>query len=204
MRVLEIYHRITIRIIAFSCLSICLLISTQTGCGQSSNISLTKPQALQTVKVSSVNGWKEVVSDKSRFRVLFPGEPVARPDGEGAVYLEGYKLIEDETKWAAEYSEFNETKTDDEQKLREAYRGSAEAIANSRGKLLKQSDAVLNGRLGTEIIIENQDGTTTYMRAFLIGRRMYTLAAIRKKIANGDSTVPKDVQQFFDSFTFWD
>ncbi len=117
--------------------------------------------------------------------------------------LEGYKLTQDETDWAAQYVEFDEEKTDDEQLLREAYRGSAEAMGKNRGRLLKQSDVILNGRLGTEFIIEERNAAT-YMRVFLIGQHMYTLTVVRKKVAPGSSTFPQDVQQFFDSFTFWD
>ena len=42
------------------------------------------------------------------------------------------------------------------------------------------------------------------MRAFLFGRRMYTLAVDRKTTATGDATVPVDVKQFYESFTYWD
>jgi hypothetical protein len=203
LRVLATYCGLTIKVIAFSCLSICLLGAAQTAYGQTVNVSLTKPQALKTVKVSSVKDWKEVISDKCRFRVLFPSEPTLKPSDEVVPLLEGYKLIKDETQWAAQYVEFDEAKTDDEQLLREAYRGSAEGMAKNRGRLLKQSDVILNGRLGTEFIIEERD-TATYMRAFLIGQRMYTLTVVRKMAAPGSSTFPQDVQQFFDSFTFWD
>lgn len=203
MRVRGTYRGRAIKLIAFSCLSICLLGSAQTGCGQTVNASLAKAQALKTVKVSSVKGWKEVISDKCRFRVLFPSEPALKPSDEVVPLLEGYKLTQDETDWAAQYVEFDEEKTDDEQLLREAYRGSAEAMGKNRGRLLKQSDVILNGRLGTEFIIEERNAAT-YMRVFLIGQHMYTLTVVRKKVAPGSSTFPQDVQQFFDSFTFWD
>lgn len=143
-----------------------------------------------------------MISESSHFRVLFPSEPTLIPGDEVVSMLEGYKHIAGKTKWSVECGEFGETRIDDERLLREAYRGSAEAVAKNRGQLLKQSDVILNGILGTEFIIEGRD-TVTYMRAFLAGRRMYTLTVVSEKVTNADSTIPLDVQQFFESFTFW-
>lgn len=187
--------------IVFLGLLVCLLSTGQVGCAQSKRPPTTKEQALKDVKLQSINGWHEVISEKNRLRVMFPSEP-AIISGE-VISIEGYRLTEGKTKWEAEFSEFDGAGINDERRLREAYRGSAEATANNRGKLLKQTDVILNGRLGTEFIFEDRDAIT-YTRAFLVGRRMYMLSVTRNKTANGDSMIPQDVQQFFDSFTFWD
>jgi hypothetical protein len=90
----------------------------------------------------------------------------------------------------------------DETGIREAYHKSAEDIARKGSKLLRQQDVVLNGRLGTEFVFEGRGGVS-FIRAFLIEQRMYTLEVDSKNVVDEDSTLTKDVQQFFNSFTFW-
>ncbi|HEV7860392.1 MAG TPA: hypothetical protein VGO91_17375 [Pyrinomonadaceae bacterium] len=187
------------RRLAFLQLLLCGLCLGQINCGQTTPHPLDKTQALKDVKVSSVNGWKEMVLDKGRFRVLFPREP----ETEDNPAMHGYKLKSAETNWFAYYNDFEEPRTNDETKLRDAYHKSVEALTKKGSKLLKQVDVRLNGRLGSEFVLEGP-GTVSYMRAFMIGRRLYTLVVDSKRAVNGDATIPQDVQQFFDSFTFWD
>jgi hypothetical protein len=166
--------------------------------------AIDKDQALKDVKVLAITGWQEVISDQGRFRILFPREPEIINIGNrpGAMY--GYRLIDGETNWFAQYQDLGGEVPGGEKQLRNAYQKSVEAVIKKRGaKLLRQSDAVLNGRLGTEFITEVQ-GSVTYTRAFQIHSRLYTVEVDSKRAVNRDSTLPRDVQQFFDSFTFWE
>ena len=174
----------------------------QIGCARAAGPQVTKAQALKNVKVSSVVNWQEALSEKGRFRILFPGQP--EDSSEAGTVMKGFKFTEPAANWFAYYNDFDELKSNDEQDLRGAYQGSVEAITRKAGtRLLKQEDVFLNGRLGTEFVIERA-GSISYMRAFLFGRRMYTLAVDRKTAATGDSAVPVEVKQFFESFTYWD
>lgn len=156
---------------------------------------------MKGVKVSSIDAWKEILSEEGRFRILFPGQPKSSDGGFG---MKGFQFSESGSNWFAYYNDFDELKSNDEKALRNAYQGSVEAITRKAGtRLLKQEDVFLNGRLGTEFVVEGAE-LTSYMRAFLFGRRMYTLAVERKRVANGDSNVPIEVKQFFESFTYWD
>ena len=162
-----------------------------------------KDQALKDVKVLAVTGWHEVISDQGRYRILFPREPKIINIGNGPGARYGYQLIEGETNWFAQYQDFDQARTDDEKKLRDAYHKSAEALTKKGAKLLRQSDVILNGRLGTEFVLEGQ-GNVSFIRSFQIYRRLYILEVDSKRAVNGDPTLPRDVQQFFDSFTFWE
>ena len=44
----------------------------------------------------------------------------------------------------------------------------------------------------------------SYMRAFQVGRRLYTLAVDDYVDLTESAAVPAGVQTFFDSFTFWE
>jgi hypothetical protein len=72
----------TDRLISIAGQILFVLYLSQTGCGQTSTLHLDKAQALRDVKVKSVGGWKEAISDKGRFRILFPGEPATRESGQ--------------------------------------------------------------------------------------------------------------------------
>lgn len=184
-------------------LLVVLLCLTQTGCLRLKKSPVSKAEALKAVKVSSVEGWKEVVWDKGRFRVLFPREPRLKGENAAAAMLKGYELIETEASWFVLYKDYDEPRTDDPTELRAAYNKSVEALAKSGATLHRQDDVFLNGRLGTEFVLEGR-GAVSYMRAFTIGRRMYMLGVDDKKGFNGSSKLPKDVEQFMNSFTFWE
>jgi hypothetical protein len=180
-----------------------LLFFTSVSCGQVAREPVSKDQALRGVKVSNATGWKEAVSDRGHFRILFPGEPTVVEDGEPAG-LQGYKLITGEKNWVSYRYDYPEPKSDDETQIRGAYRRSVEAITQRRGaKLLRQSDVRLNGWLGAEFVIESP-GAISYMRAFHVHGRLFTLSVDVKQAGEVNPAVPPDVQQFFDSFTFWD
>lgn len=50
---------------------LCLL--TTSGCAQARQQPVTKHQAVSALRLTSVEGGKEAVSEEGRFRVLFPG-----------------------------------------------------------------------------------------------------------------------------------
>ncbi len=104
--------------------------------------------------------------------------------------------------WFAYVSDLSTTVTDDVQR-RNKYRESVKAIAHDGARVLRQNDIYLNGKLGTEFVLKGR-GTMSYMRGFLVGNRMWVLSVDAFKTTNRGSTTPKDVQWFFDSFTFWE
>jgi hypothetical protein len=117
--------------------------------------------------------------------------------------MKGFKFFQPETNWFAYYSDFDQPMPLDEAYLRNAYHGSVEAIAKNGKRLLAQRDVFLNKRLGTEFVIA-RPSLVSYMRSFIFGSRAYTLAVDRKTDVGSDATFPSDVQQFFDSFTYWE
>jgi hypothetical protein len=163
---------------------------------------VTKASARKDVKLPAVDNWKEAISEEGRFRILFPNNPHAREEGSS---LKGFSLVEPYTNWFAYFQDFAEPRKTDDDALRKAYLGSIESIVkNNQAQLLSQKDVRSNGRLGTECVIVNKASLVSYIRAFLYLRRMYTLEVDRKGEVVTDVTVPKDVQQFFDSFAYWD
>src|SRR5262249_26869241 len=116
----------------------------------------------------------------------------------------GLKVIEPDTTWSVYYTELGNVPPPNQSSFRKAYRdGLARMTAEGR-TLVVQRDIYLHGKLGIEFVLSSS-GLTSYMRAFVVGQRLYTLAAHRKTgdvIANGD--VPGDVKQFFDSFAHWE
>ena len=179
-----------------------ILCFTQICCGQKSNSPITKTQALRDVKVASIQSWKEIISDEGRFRILFPNEPAIYGKGNSGTDLRGFNLIQGEMNWFAYFNDYSNP-IYDETKLREAYQGSVERITRKGVKLLKQNDVFVNKKLGTEFILEGHDAIS-YMRAFLIGSRMYTLAVDNRQKTQPIDKIPDNVEQFFDSFTFWE
>jgi hypothetical protein len=174
------------------------------ACGQVLQKPVSKEQALKGVKVSDISGWKEASSSLGRFRILFPGEPTLVENGDDVAGLQGFKLLTPEKNWFAYRYNYTESKSVDGSQLRAAYRQSVEAITRRPGtKLLSQNDVMLNGWLGTELVIESQNAVS-YMRAFQTQHCIFTLSVDVKKTGEVKSVVPQDVQHFFDSFTYWE
>ena len=182
-----------------NCITFSLLLClAQLCCGQTTT-PIDKTRALQNIKIVSASGWKEVMSDEGRFRVLFPGNPVVSKD---VANMTGFKLSGSGANWLAYYSDFGRHAANDET-LRNNYRQSVEAIARNGSTVVRQNDIYVLGKLGTEFVLQRA-GTTSYMRGLLVGSRFWTLAVDSSTEANRDFSNPKDVQQFFDSFTFWE
>ena len=78
-----------------------------------------------------------------------------------------------------------------------------DSMTHHKTFLLASQDVFLNGRLGVEFRVRGLS-QTSYTRAFAFGRRLYTLSVSRKKTADPEGDTPQDVQQFFDSFAYWD
>ena len=167
---------------------------------QDSSSSITKASALKNTKVLSLPGWSETVSDECHFRVLFPGQPKIDDD---VASIKGFKLTDSSGKWSASCADLGRTVPNEEAALRQLYQQSMAAMTRNKTYLLADSDVFLNGRLGTEFRIRGLS-QTSYTRAFVFGRRLYTLSVTRKKAAQVNAENPPDVQQFFDSFAYWD
>ena len=167
---------------------------------QDSSLSITKASALKNTRVMSLPGWSEVVSDESHFRILFPGQPKIDDD---VASIKGFKLTNSSGKWSASCADLGRKVPNEETALRQLYQQSMAAMTRNKTYLLADSDVFLNGRLGTEFRIRGLS-QTSYTRAFVFGRRLYTLSVTRKKTAEVSADNPPDVQQFFDSFAYWD
>jgi hypothetical protein len=161
---------------------------------------ITKASALKNVRISSLPGWSEVVSDEGNFRILFPGKPQTDDD---VVSMKGFKLANTAGKWSASRADLGRTVPNDESALREVYQQSMDAMTHNKTFLIASGDVFLNGRLGIEFRIRGLS-QTSYTQAFVFGRRLYTLSVTRKKTAQVSDENPSDVQQFFDSFAYWD
>jgi len=168
--------------------------------GQEAASPVSKTRAIKEVRVSSMSGWYEAVSEEGRYRVLFPRQPQIDDD---VVSVKGFRCIEPESNWLASYTDFARPVPNDENYLRNAYHGSVEAITKKGNSLLAQRDVFLNGRLGNEFVVGGP-ALISYLRVFVSGSRMYTLSVNRKKTPGTNGQIPGDVQQFFDSFAYWD
>jgi hypothetical protein len=190
------------RITGLIFLAISVVVSaSEIVCGQKSRSVISKSTALKQARVSALPGWRETISNDGRFRILFPGKPHAVDDRDA--YIKGFKFETAENGWVAQYSNLERAIPNDDLTLRAMYRPSEEAIALKGQQLLARRDVFLNGRLGRELVILGT-GRVTYMRAFVFGRRVYTLSVDRWTVKEVSAAIPTDVQQFFDSFAYWD
>ncbi|HEX7314230.1 MAG TPA: hypothetical protein VF297_09925 [Pyrinomonadaceae bacterium] len=173
--------------------------------GQTPRPRVGKSEAVRLVKVASLAGWKEAVSDAGRFRILFRGEPEVADEPTGR----GFEMRGERVKWFALYHDFEVQVDDDDTTLTRKYKESIEAVAEKRGsKLLARNSVTLNGRPGVGFILLGPAGpgqrAKSYMRAFQVGSRLYTLAVDDYGDVTESAVVPAEVQTFFDSFTFWE
>lgn len=177
-----------------------MLIFSPLVCGQK-RVPLAKSEAIRKAPVGAIPDWRETISDKGRFRILFPGP--AQVDN-NVVSAVGLRVIEPNTSWNVFYSDLDRIVPINEAAFRKAYRAGLNGLTGEGRVLLSQKDVYLNGRLGTEFIIEGA-ALTSYMRVFVVGRRLYTLAAHRKQVdASNKANIPTDVRHFFDSFAYWE
>jgi hypothetical protein len=168
------------------------------ACAQKGAAAIDRDAALKGVRVAAVAGWKEATSEKGRFRILFPRAPEVADEPGGR----GFELNDGKTKWFALYVDFDSAVPAADAELRQKYKESAEALASKGSKLIRSRDVTLNGRLGREIILVGR-GAKSYLRTFQIGSRLYTLAVDVYGDSGEADEMPPEVQQFFDSFTFW-
>ena len=161
---------------------------------------ITKASALKNVRISTLPGWSEAVSDECSFRILFPGKSEIDHD---VVSTKGFKLANSSGKWRAVCADLGRTVPNDESALREVYQQSMDAMTHNKTYLIASSDVLLNGRLGIEFRIRGLS-QTSYTQAFVFGHRLYTISVTRKKTEQVSPDNPADVQQFFDSFAYWD
>jgi len=180
--------------------SIPLVSCLVTASAQQPASQITKASAIKNVRVSSVPGWSEAVSDECSFRILFPGKSEIDND---VASMKGFKLANSSGKWSALCADLGRIVPNDETALRQVYQQSMDAMTHNKTYLIASGDVFLNGRLGIEFRIRGLS-QTSYTQAFVFGRRLYTISVTRKKADQVNSENPSDVQQFFDSFAYWD
>ena len=177
-----------------------VLVVSPLVCGQK-RVPLAKSEAIRKAPVGAIPDWRETISDEGRFRILFPGPAQVDNDVVSAV---GLKVIESNTSWTVFYSDLGRVVPTNEAAFRKAYRAGLNGVTGEGRTMLSQRDVYLSGRLGIEFVIEGA-GLTSYMRVFVVGRRLYTLAAHRKEVdASTRANIPTDVRRFFDSFAYWE
>lgn len=177
-----------------------LLCLAPVGCAQEARPRVARDEALKSVKVASLEGWKEAVSDAGRFRILFHGEPEVADESGG----NGFEMKGDRVKWFALYYDYKNVEEVNDATLRQRLKESVDAVAARRGaKLLSRSELTLNGRPGVEFILLEREAKS-YMRSFQVGLRLYILAVDDYKELSEATAVPPDARNFFDSFTFWE
>ena len=174
--------------------------SVLTAHAQEPPSSLTKASALKNVQVSSLPGWFEAVSDECHFRILFPGKPEINDE---IISIKGLRVSNSSGKWSASCADLGTTAPKDESELQKLYQHSMDAMTRNKTYLISSSDIYLNGRLGIEFRIRGLS-QTSYTRALAVGRRLYTVSVSRKKTTEESADYPSDVQQFFNSFAYWD
>jgi hypothetical protein len=65
-------------------------------------------------------------------------------------------------------------------------------LAKAEGKLISERSLSLQGKPGWELVLAGPDGSTTWVRIYLVGQRLYQVVAISPK--------RQDAQRFLDSF----
>lgn len=176
-----------------------LLAFVSLGSAVSAQSGLSKSEAMKAVPVVTIPNWKEFSSAEVKFRVLFPGEPEL---DDNVISMKAWRLSIGDTLWSVSFSDFDSKDPDDEH-LRGVYRSSLATTIHKGERLLFQRDFRLNGRLGSEVAITSPI-KTRYMRALMLSQRLYILSVERKKMAGTNIATPTDVQQFFDSFAYWE
>lgn len=187
-------------VLTFLSFVLSMLFVNQAACGQTTARPSNKAQALKNAKVSARPGWKEVVSDHGRFRAIFPREPDIGNQGTGNSAMRGLKVIDAKVHWFVLYADFDRLIIGESQ-IREHYQQSLEALVNRGTRVVKHTDVNLNGRLGLELILQDKS-KVGFMRVFVVDRRVYTLDVDQMR-SDLPEKIPADVQEFFDSFTFW-
>lgn len=186
-------------------LSLILIATVLTaGYAQSSSPQITKARALRDVRVLSLPGWSEVLSDENKFRILFPGKAQIDDD---VISMKGFTLTKGSGHWSVFCADLGVSIPNEESALRKAYQQSIDSMTRNKTYLLASEDVSLNGRLGIQFRIRGLS-RTSYTRAFAFGRKLYTISVSQKKTADQtadqNADPPPDVQQFFDSFAYWD
>ena len=165
---------------------------------QEKSQSISKVAALESV--STVPGWREVISDEGRFRVLFPGEPKINDD---VATVKSLEFIWARGKWVQTCSNVSSGRPDNES-VRNRLRDAFSYTLKKRSRLIAERDVTLNGRVGLEAVVVYEAGKITYLRAFVNRDRMYTVSVQLSEPPNSKGSLPAEVNQFFESFVYWD
>jgi hypothetical protein len=189
-------YNVSVRILF---LTITLFIASPVVLAQAQEGLVSKDQAMKSVRVSSIPNWREAVSAEGKFRILFPAEPAVDDD---VASVKGWKLVGGDSRWSALHTDLDVPPEVSDAQMRQAMLDRVHKTWE-KGRFLSQKDVMLNGRAGSEFVITEAD-KLTYMRTFCLRNGLYMLSVVRTAKAGADAAIPGDVQQFFDSFTYWD
>ncbi len=162
-------------------------------------LSLTVPLLLGTGQPLIPENWKLLVSGPGRFSVAMPA--AHKEDAQTVTTATASKLKvslfiaigRDDAAFVVSYCDYpdKDLKTGSlDQRLNLARAG---AVANSGGKLKRETAIELNGHKGRDLAIEKDGETIARMRIYFVERRLYQVMVL------GVAPV-KDVGSFLDSF----
>jgi hypothetical protein len=178
---------------------VALLALFSLGGAVSAQSGLSRSEAMKAVAVVTIPNWKEFSSAEGKFRILFPGEPKLSDE---VISVKGWSLSIGDTRWSVDFRDFDSRDLDDEQ-LRELYQSTLATTIHKGERLLFERNFRLNGRLGSEAAIQSSVNVR-YMRALVLKKRLYIMAVYQKMDDGAGNAIPGVVQQFFDSFAYWD
>lgn len=158
----------------------------------------TRDQAMKRVGVIAISGWQEFIPAEGRLRILFPGRPKLVDDVRS---VHDYRIKLDDTEWRALYSDLD-APMKDEAELRTTLDRASNAMVRPGTTIRSRTEIRINAQLGLDMILEVPQGTL-FLRAVQAGQRSYIVSALRAPGRNTCTSYPVDVQQFFDTFTFW-
>jgi hypothetical protein len=140
-------------------------------------------------------------SQEGGFSALFPDKPKREVQTlntvEGEIDVILYSANMDDSTYVVIYAEYpkDAIKNSDPDKMLDGARD--EGVANSKGKLLKETPIVLGNNKGRELKIENDNGQRiVHQRIYIVNNRIYQ--ALVEAPAGKKET--KDITKFFDSF----
>ena len=127
------------------------------------------------------NAWKEYSSQQGRFTIMFPGTPT-----EAAGRLEGRRfMLKTTAVYAVYYTDFPASFPYDLEKevsLRKQFLDASRdtTLAQSKGKVLSETDISLEGHPGRMMKIALPDGTITREKTYVVGKRIYQIIVVTR------------------------
>jgi hypothetical protein len=143
---------------------------------------------------TSPAAWQEFTSAEGRFSILFPGKPLQEKEGQADKFT--VLTLGGQINYLVSAEQMVKGALDDGPKAVLAQFGGQAGLPN--GKIVSRKEITLGQSPGVEWVEEWNDGRAreTVARAYVVGDRLYQLAAIYPK----DQQAKAETARFFDSF----